>query len=112
MVGSADKDLVDIKRRSKLEISFSYPLSKGSSSRVSPTSFTKKVRFMQSNTTSHKSCRVHPVLSLALLILLQQVSVTIEDEFVTASTSMSSLGFSVGSLESMDWDVIIMLQDS
>ena len=67
---------------------------------------------MQSNPTSHKSCGVHPVLSLALLILLQQVSVTMEEEFVTALTSTSSLGFPVGSLESMDWDIIVMLQAS
>ena len=37
-----------------------------------PSCFINKDGFMQNNSTSHKSCGVHPVLTLALLILLAE----------------------------------------
>ena len=59
--------------------------------------------YMQNNSTSHKSCRVHPYSPLLCWYFCSRVSDTIEDEFFTASTSTSSSEFPVGRLGSMDW---------
>ena len=66
---------------------------------------------MQNNSTSQKSCGVHPVLTHALLIFWKS-KCSPEDQFGTTSTPTSILGFLASSLESMGWDVIVMLQAS